>query len=560
MKITKNGVYMFVGANGAGKTTMAKKILKENRSICCMMKQDDNQILERETVLTNITMNELPEEEVMYFLENQQLSYLLTKKSKYLSGGEKRLVNLLRAVLSGQEVIILDEPSNDLDIDVFEKAKQIIYQTAKTKIVLLITHDDRFTEYEKKLEIIQNKIYNVTGKLLADEIRFEKAKEVEREIKLKPRKTYFLFVFYFLCTTIVAACLLNLLMANSEELMPVNEKGKYQLAALYSSNSSAYDNNEAINTALIQSAIKFNKTEFLNEEGRINDDEHYEQSINLKSNTYQTLIYLELYNPKTKEFMDIKTLMMDNLKIALNLNENLEFISDDETYYKNRETPYFYIPNNIALKEAELAKIKAWGYEVKYNRDDLEPNQIKVDFNPTVYSESLAKINLDDVFSTEAYVELRADESFYDFLSVNKLYAKKLWIKGYEPELLNAETNQYSSAISLIQKMLIIIGMLVLILFILLYIYEVNYKNSYSTLTYYGYNKKKLVKFRKKTYMTTKFKVFSVIVLVIELLVMWMIVPSFVSLAIVGVAMLFYLIAYAIIPLTIKYNIRKVSV
>lgn len=160
MKITKNGIYIIVGANGAGKTTLAKRILQANKNICCMMKQDDNQILEHEPVLTNITMNEISDERVINFLKEKQLDYLLTKKSKFLSGGEKRLINLLRVVLSNQEVLILDEPSNDLDIDVFDKAKEIIYQVAKNKIVLLITHDDCFTKFDKKLEITKNKIYD----------------------------------------------------------------------------------------------------------------------------------------------------------------------------------------------------------------------------------------------------------------------------------------------------------------------------------------------------------------------------------------------------------------
>ncbi|WP_260443044.1 ATP-binding cassette domain-containing protein [Listeria immobilis] len=303
MNITKNGIYIIVGANGAGKTTLAKNILSANRNICCMMKQDDSQILEHEPVLTNITMNEISEKRVIDFLKEHQLDYLLTKKSKFLSGGEKRLVNILKVVLSNQEVLILDEPSNDLDIDVFAKAKNIIYQAAKSKIVLLITHDDRFTKFDKKLEITKNKIYDTTEKQFVDEIYFKKESPSERTIKIKPRKTYFLYIFYLLCMTIFAVFLVNLLVANNEEIKPTSKKGTYQLATLYSMAASSYNSTEAINTMLIQSATKWNKTEYFNEETRVNEDEYYEEAIDLKKDTYQELIYLELYNPETREFM-----------------------------------------------------------------------------------------------------------------------------------------------------------------------------------------------------------------------------------------------------------------
>ncbi|HAB0009039.1 TPA_asm: hypothetical protein GIN74_06500 [Listeria monocytogenes] len=547
MNITKNGLYIIIGANGAGKTTLAKKILQANRSISCMMKQDDNQILEYETVLTNITMNEIAEKTVINFLEEHQLDYLITKKSKYLSGGEKRLVNLLRAILSNQEVLILDEPSNDLDIDVFEKAKQIIYQAAKSKIILLITHDDRFTEYDKKIEIMKNQSYE------ADSFSFNKESS---KVKIKPRRTHFLYIFYLICMMISAIFLVSLLKTNAEETSPSNEKGTYQLATLYSTNASSYDNNEAINTMLIQSATKFNKAKFFTEETRINEEEYYEEAINLKKDTYQELIYLELYDPKTKEFINIKAAMMEALRGDLKLNAETEFISNDENYYKNSDSPSFCVSKSLTLTEIEKAKIKQLGFELHYS-DILQSNQVEIEFNPSVYAQILKKVNQQDVLITEAYVQLKDQESFYDFLAENKLYAKKIFIKGYEPELLNAEVNQYSNAVMLIKKVALLICLLLLVLLILLIMYEVSYKNSYSTLAYYGYNEKELLQFRKKTYLITNFKIFSVISTVIFLLIMWSIVHSVLITAIIGVVMIFFFFAYIVIPLIIKNNIRK---
>lgn len=550
MNITKNGLFIIIGANGVGKTTLAKKILQANRSISCMMKQDDNQILEYETVLTNISMNEIAEKTVINFLEEHQLDYLITKKSKFLSGGEKRLVNLLRAILSNQEVLILDEPSNDLDIDVFEKAKQIIYQAAESKIILLITHDDRFTEYDKKIEIKKNQSYE------ADSFSFNKESSKERIIKIKPRRTYFLYIFYLICMTIFAIFLVILLKTNAEETSPSNEKGTYQLATIYSTNASSYDNNEAINTMLIQSATKFNKAKFFTEETRINEDEYYEEAINLKKDTYQELIYLELYDPKTEEFINIKAVMMEALRGDLKLNAETEFISNDENYYKNSDSPSFHVPKSLTLTEIKKAKIKQLGFELHYS-NTLQSNQVEIEFNPSVYAQILKKVNQQDVLITEAYVQLKAQESFYDFLAENKLYAKKIFIKGYEPELLNAEVNQYSNAVMLIKKVALLICLLLLVLLILLIMYEVSYKNSYSTLTYYGYNEKELLQFRKKTYLITNFKIFSVISTVIFLLIMWSIVHSVLITAIIGVVMIFFFFAYIVILLIIKNNIRK---
>ncbi|EGP8414791.1 hypothetical protein I0Q20_002918, partial [Listeria monocytogenes] len=167
--------------------------------------------------------------------------------------------------------------------------------------------------------------------------------------------------------------------------------------------------------------------------------------------TYQELIYLELYDPKTEEFINIKAVMMEALRGDLKLNAETEFISNDENYYKNSDSPSFHVPKSLTLTEIKKAKIKQLGFELHYS-NTLQSNQVEIEFNPSVYAQILKKVNQQDVLITEAYVQLKAQESFYDFLAENKLYAKKIFIKGYEPELLNAEVNQYSNAVMLIKK------------------------------------------------------------------------------------------------------------
>ena len=65
----------------------------------------------------------------------------ITAKTE-LSGGEKQKISLIRALLKPSSVIILDEPSNHLDIQSIDALKRIIYHTEKT--VIMITHDSSF--------------------------------------------------------------------------------------------------------------------------------------------------------------------------------------------------------------------------------------------------------------------------------------------------------------------------------------------------------------------------------------------------------------------------------
>lgn len=117
--------------------------------------------------------------------------FLFFKESQYsyisnLSGGEKRRLYLLSVLLRSPNVLILDEPTNDLDIDTLEVLEE--YLDEFKGAVLIVSHDRYFLDktvdnilYLKENGIIEK--YNGNYTDFAN-----KQKEEEKQIKEKEEK------------------------------------------------------------------------------------------------------------------------------------------------------------------------------------------------------------------------------------------------------------------------------------------------------------------------------------------------------------------------------------
>jgi putative ABC transport system ATP-binding protein len=70
-----------------------------------------------------------------------------------LSGGEQQRVAIARAVVSGPQILILDEPTASLDGDTGRMVISFVRETMlnKDRCILIVTHDARINEYADRI-------------------------------------------------------------------------------------------------------------------------------------------------------------------------------------------------------------------------------------------------------------------------------------------------------------------------------------------------------------------------------------------------------------------------
>ncbi|MBQ0037170.1 MAG: ATP-binding cassette domain-containing protein [Clostridiales bacterium] len=167
INIQKYALTSICGENGSGKTMLLSCLFSEsvkNNISACMMDQSSELQLNRCTVLENIALSEEREhcEKAYKLLEEYGVDELASHKINELSGGEKRLICLLRCIYNEPDILFLDEPTNDLDYISVEKLIKILNKICKKCTVIAVTHDDRITS-------ISSQIYRINYQRIINE-------------------------------------------------------------------------------------------------------------------------------------------------------------------------------------------------------------------------------------------------------------------------------------------------------------------------------------------------------------------------------------------------------
>lgn len=161
-----------IGANGSGKTTLLKKIVNGSEGITLSpalklgyFSQSIDQLNTAKTILENVQSTSKQSETFIRIILARLHFYRedVYKKVDVLSGGERVKVALAKLFVCDINTLILDEPTNFLDIDAVEALEELLGEYAGT--IIFVSHDRRFIRKlaTRILEIKDGKIQIFDG-------------------------------------------------------------------------------------------------------------------------------------------------------------------------------------------------------------------------------------------------------------------------------------------------------------------------------------------------------------------------------------------------------------
>lgn len=163
------GVFGLLGENGAGKTTLMRvltTVLSPTSGTVSLdgipyqeanykkIREKIGYLLQEIDLYPNLTVQEcleymgdlagipkgISKERIDYYLEKTSLLEHRKKKMRQLSGGMKRRVGLVQALLNEPEFLIVDEPTTGLDPEERIRIRNLLVDFSEARTVLFSTH------------------------------------------------------------------------------------------------------------------------------------------------------------------------------------------------------------------------------------------------------------------------------------------------------------------------------------------------------------------------------------------------------------------------------------
>ena len=156
LELGDTGIYALVGESGIGKTTLLRLICGLDRDYSGEIKSDGEIAVAFQEYRLFPTLSALYNVHIENFDKKSDESLTLCRDMlgkmgfsdeqmnlmpSELSGGMKQRVSLARALVSRRPILLLDEPTKELDRDRAKEILRIIKAEAEGRLVLMVTHN-----------------------------------------------------------------------------------------------------------------------------------------------------------------------------------------------------------------------------------------------------------------------------------------------------------------------------------------------------------------------------------------------------------------------------------
>lgn len=177
--INENEKIGVIGVNGMGKSTLLKivaglepyddgKISMGNHVKICYLPQtpvfEEGTTILKAAIQGNVNeLNEWSIEADAKAMLNQLGFTDYEEKVEHMSGGQKKRIALINALLTSADILVLDEPTNHLDNAMSEWLEEYLLQFRGA--ILMVTHDRYFLDRvaNRIVEVDKGKLYNYPG-------------------------------------------------------------------------------------------------------------------------------------------------------------------------------------------------------------------------------------------------------------------------------------------------------------------------------------------------------------------------------------------------------------
>ena len=442
----ENQIYIILAESGKGKTTLLNIIAQVDKSYSGQIFYDgleiinqtyfnlknisyihqDYNLFEEMTVLENINLlnNDYDKKELNDYAKRLKIDTFLNKKVKFLSGGEKQRVSILRAILKKGKIILADEPTSSLDEQMAKEVIKIFTELKKNKIIIIVTHNQKIFKNlpVKTLNLNENNQINTIfiqkNNLKKDSFKLN----LKKILKIYKNNKYFsyltnLVLFFGLYITGLSFLINNVLdQIIIQQFSSINMENIVTLKADYPISSKQITIDLDINYEIYDNYIKSDYPELIMEYLR-NKPEYANYIFTIENNR----VYYEFSNVQRIMYKDFLTFINENKKTIKDY-----FISDNEKvvidYYKG----FIFLPgiNSLKTKEKEY-KIDNSMLRFCFNNKKEEiaissklAQKLNININQMInlfINQKWIEIKINDIYEDSLFETIYASSSFLNY-------------------------------------------------------------------------------------------------------------------------------------------------